>query len=112
MVANATHEPMHPEWVILGIDCGPDVMVLGSTKLSHAELTQEWEAHEEYFANMILGGPYTLKHSDLTMRMREFTIVIAPTYAEALQKLFGGGFNPDERKAIDPPQKGLPNGMA
>lgn len=99
-----------PGWVILGAespDNHPDrrVTVVASQKLTQAELVKRLPEYARHLKYEPVGMTAEIKPEpwDLTMVLEDLTVVMAPTYAEALQRLFTA-WSPDVREAVSSPR--------
>jgi hypothetical protein len=82
------------DWVILGVTASNgSVLVMASTDLTEAELASERldNLHESNYRLGYYtphGRPAVWEHK-LTVTMKSYVQITAPTYAEAMAKLFG-----------------------
>jgi hypothetical protein len=97
-----------PDFVVLGIPHEDGVMLLASNELSAAELEVEVD-QVPYYRGANIGFLPGVKYITLTCHIGSYTIVTAPTYAEAFRNLFNA-WTPKapERRALSEGQRELP----
>ena len=105
--------PLSPSWVIVGIDvdrqrfvetgqaAGVDagVMLYASTKLTEGELRARTTMPDLFDRDTQNRYRFDVSYS-LTVEMGQFVVVVAPTYEEALARLFRQ-WQPEQTKAIE-----------
>ncbi|WP_156148949.1 hypothetical protein [Rhodococcus sp. MEB064] len=79
------HAPQRLDFAMVGIPYGDHVMVVASDKLTEAQLEAEHDYIRTFGSNNAtrIHSTYTL-----SVEMRQYVAVTAPTYAEAFAKLF------------------------
>lgn len=90
-----------PDFVILG-DQHPDggVLVIASNDLTKGELEQRADEPEFYYGTMFRPTPPL--RSTVSAQMRDYVMVQAPSYAEAMRALFEQWTpEPSERPAVE-----------
>jgi hypothetical protein len=75
-----------PDWMIAGLPNGDGVRIVASTKLDYGELSLEPNFWENTWNEWFIHSSPTAVFS---FRARQFVVIDAATYEEALKKLFG-----------------------
>ncbi len=94
-----------PDFLIVGVPWQGGVMLIVSTNITHAQL--EVEQRQLFEFDGLFGGFAPDCH--LTARMTRFTMITAPTYEEAWQKLMKTWKPPAQpgRQAIERGQQAI-----
>jgi hypothetical protein len=79
--------------------------IYASTKLSFLELRQEAGYFDELHADLIRSGKISDTPWDLRGRMVDYVVESAPTYNEAIQRLFRRGWRPDNEPTTEDLQR-------
>lgn len=101
-----------PEWVMLGIENpAGGVFLLASDRMTRAELQRE--AYSDNYLHPRLYSPPEMRPTiQLRAEMLGYTWVQAPTYQEAIRKLFTTWSPPERtRRALPPPDAELGDGL-
>jgi len=83
--------PMVPDFVIVGVRIRTQdhqVMVLASTSLTQARLTMEADYWEEVYGRVYSTRYVTSYTTTLEIEMRDYVVITANTYQDALRTLF------------------------
>jgi hypothetical protein len=94
-----------PDWVMFGIRRNGVCFIYASTKLSFLELRQEAGYFDELHADLIRSGKISDTPWDLRGRMVDYVVESAPTYNEAIQRLFRRGWRPDNEPTTEDLQR-------
>lgn len=103
VVSRAEQEQDPPQWVIIGVKLPfGRVGVLASDQLTQAALLREQELVKRKMPGRIPDAKILLEHTTLTLRFDRFNMIVADTYAQAMQSL-AGIWQPPEVSDDGPP---------